>query len=609
MKVKKIEIFILTGFFIILSFCAFYFNGTGDDGDSILHYIYAKYAFSHPENFFNHWAKPIYVILMAPFAQLGFVGVKMMNVILITLAMYFTFGIAEKIEIYPKYLVGLFFIGAPILYSVTLSGLTEPLFAFWLIFGIYLAFKDKLLLATLFLSFLPFVRSEGLIILAVFAIYLVVKKAWRHIPFLVIGHVVMGILGWPVHRDFMWSINKIPYAQGRNESYGKGEWDYYILHFTDIFGYFITIVLIITLAFALLKLIGHLTKKVKFNKEELWLIYGMFIAFFVAHSIFWAKGIFNSYGLLRIFLAVLPLIALMCAKTISYGFKEAKKSNLNYEFGFVIIPLILCGLFYHQKIISSLKLNEDQEVYQTLVLKHKNIFKDRILYSDAVYPSLLLDLDFNNPLQSKRTSSLYNAETVSSKSVIIWDYRFSIVESHLNIEKLKADSRFKLIDVFNIGDKPSIYLFALDSIVDTSHVFLRYDFEKERIIGIDSSMVKSGKFSNRIDKLNEFSPGIFEPIKSFEKSDLICFKFDYYFKGLPMNKVLIVSSYEDDKGNILDWKSFNFINADSRRAEWNSCIYNLKIDHSNVKYKMLKIYIWNPSENSIYLDNLEFSAF
>ena len=56
-----------------------FFDGTGGSGDSIHHYLYAKYATAHPENFFNHWAKPLYVLLACSFAQFGFVGMKIFN--------------------------------------------------------------------------------------------------------------------------------------------------------------------------------------------------------------------------------------------------------------------------------------------------------------------------------------------------------------------------------------------------------------------------------------------------------------------------------------------------------------------------------------------------
>ena len=67
------------------------FTGTGNEADSINHYLFAKYAPEHPNLFFNHWAKPLFTLIASPFAQFGFVGVKIFNVLC---------GLASSIFIY-----------------------------------------------------------------------------------------------------------------------------------------------------------------------------------------------------------------------------------------------------------------------------------------------------------------------------------------------------------------------------------------------------------------------------------------------------------------------------------------------------------------------------
>ena len=82
--------------FILLCIIALVANGTGDDGDSIAHYMYSRYAFVHPEYFFNHWAKPLFVLISASFAQFGLVGVKLMNVLALTLSLILTYQLARN---------------------------------------------------------------------------------------------------------------------------------------------------------------------------------------------------------------------------------------------------------------------------------------------------------------------------------------------------------------------------------------------------------------------------------------------------------------------------------------------------------------------------------
>ena len=54
---------ILFVYVVAAAFTIFYFNGTGDSGDSPMHYLFAKYAPKHPELYFDHWAKPLFVLL------------------------------------------------------------------------------------------------------------------------------------------------------------------------------------------------------------------------------------------------------------------------------------------------------------------------------------------------------------------------------------------------------------------------------------------------------------------------------------------------------------------------------------------------------------------
>ena len=76
--------------FALLTVC-YAFEGTGGGGDSVFHFQYAKFAAQHPENFFNHWAKPLYTIFAFPFAQFSFTGIKVFNVLMSLISAYFTY--------------------------------------------------------------------------------------------------------------------------------------------------------------------------------------------------------------------------------------------------------------------------------------------------------------------------------------------------------------------------------------------------------------------------------------------------------------------------------------------------------------------------------------
>ena len=210
-KESKIALSASLVFFFLCLFIAFFYEGTGDSGDSISHFLYAQYAFKHPENFFNHWAKPLFVLFSAPFAQFGFIGIKVFNSLNASLTLYFTYKIAKKFQIPNAWLVILILATCSMYFTLIFSGLTEHFSALLLVIAIYLYLNERYITPTIILSFLPFVRSEGLLIIGITVLYLIFKKKYRYILLLPVGHIVYSIAGYGIHRDFLWVFNKISY--------------------------------------------------------------------------------------------------------------------------------------------------------------------------------------------------------------------------------------------------------------------------------------------------------------------------------------------------------------------------------------------------------------
>ena len=160
----------LATFFLITTLLACFSMGTYESGDSIQHYLISRYSFKHPELFFNHWGKPFFVLLSSSFAQFGFLGINIFNILCATLTGLISYKIAKHLQLDKPWLTPVFALFAPIYYVTLITGLTEPLFGLVLMAGIYLVLKQNFTASALLISFLPFARTEGFVLLPLFAL-------------------------------------------------------------------------------------------------------------------------------------------------------------------------------------------------------------------------------------------------------------------------------------------------------------------------------------------------------------------------------------------------------------------------------------------------------
>ncbi len=93
---KNLPYYLLLAFLINFVILAFISDGSVGGADDISHYKFSRYAFIHPEFFLDPWAKPLFTMLMAPFAQFGMMGVRILNILLGLVAAWLTYLTAKN---------------------------------------------------------------------------------------------------------------------------------------------------------------------------------------------------------------------------------------------------------------------------------------------------------------------------------------------------------------------------------------------------------------------------------------------------------------------------------------------------------------------------------
>lgn len=606
-------------FFVAMCGIALFAKGTGDDGDSVAHFLYSRDAFLFPKYFFNHWAKPLFVLISAPFAQFGLVGVKLMNVIALTTSLVLTYKLACRFQMPHAWLAPFFVVAQHRVLTHTLSGLTEPLFALALVWCVWLLHRERYFWGTLVASFLPFIRSEGLIIFCVLIIYLAVRKQWKYIPLLSFGHICYSFAGYSTHKSLLWVFNTMSYAT-TDHVYGIGQWDSFIVNMPWVTGGFVYAVLIVGLFDGLRRLVLFFTKKKPFDTDELWLVYGIFVAYFLAHTLFWMYGIFASQGLMRVMLCVAPMMGIVCLRGANLFTEGVQKWLPKLQISYVRSVIVLLSLIFLYKNLDwqiDFNLHPSQRTQFEAAAKYKNKVQNEgySLYSEGMYIDMIFGI---NPFDDPRHRSFHQIlkrEPVPEKSLLVWESIFAGGMYKVPFDTIKNDKRFQLIDSFQHADfiwggTFKTYVFQTDTTYirqqRANKPLFFNDFETLEYPNQDHSRTKQATFIIKLDEKQPFAPAMEGSISSYFTKQEHRFKvsFDVYVEDV--NQVpSVVFQTITTTGQSADWKNYTLESQVKSPHQWYSVsIMGTSSQTTDVR-DVFKTYVWHPNKAPAYIDNFK----
>ncbi len=446
--IKKYFVFIiLSGLVVAYSILVFLSEGTIGGADDITHYRFSRYAFQNPYFFLHHWGKPFFTAISSPFAQFGYNGIRIFNVLAGTAAAYFTYRTAKMIRVnYP--VVAIFMLISSPLYTVLmLSGMTEILFSLVFILTIFLFYRKQYIWSAVILSFLPFVRTEGVVILPLFFLAFAWQKQWKAIPFLLFGFVFYSIAGSFYFKDILWVIHEMPYKGNAREIYGSGELLHYVKESKYTFGLPLAVML---LAGVLVWLVDPFLKEKKERKAwmmEMLIIYMPFFLYFAAHSYVWWKGAGNSIGMIRVIAAIVPAAALLGANAWGRLMEWTPMQKVWKEALTVVLCIFLVTVPHRVYdipvgLVGTQKLTKEASEW----LKDSEYFENRLIYYDPFF-CFFMGL---NPFDEEQVHEfVYDHDhpefKIEEGEIVIWDAHFSPNEGRLPLENLMDNPYFRLI--------------------------------------------------------------------------------------------------------------------------------------------------------------------
>lgn len=445
---------------LIASILVFIVPGTGDGGDSIQHFLTAKYAFQYPAFFFDLWAKPIYMFFAAPVSQLGFRALMLANVWLGLGSAWLVYRCAERIQLKGSVWAIPFLFSISGLVPLLYSGLTEPIFGFMIISSVYFALGEREDLSVIIISFLPFARNEGWAIVAVYLVWLLLRKEWKRLPLLGVGAVFISLIGWPFQGQWNWIYTKIPEI-GVAVPYGQGSF----FHFFNKLNYVIGIPLYGLLLIGGIALIVSIFRLAERQKIQhwftfLWLVAGSFSAFFLAHSLAWWLPGLNSMGMERVLVGTMPLAILI----VLYGWQVLLSlfpKKIKPWLGGAIAAYVIIFPFTSNPAAydwdRDFQLSPDQEIAGEVVDYLLAEYADQVWYHEHPYFNFLGE---RNPFEAKQYHRLLGIKDFAklpAGTPIIWDSWFAVVEGHHSLESLRNQPSLKEVRVIRHPDE-SIYV-------------------------------------------------------------------------------------------------------------------------------------------------------
>jgi hypothetical protein len=601
------------------------FPGSFQGGDGMRHYLVSRYSWAHPEQFLYLWGKPFFTLVSSPFSQFGLLGIKVFNIICGLISALIVYRITKRLGLKYSILSVIFVLFTPVFYFVTKSGYTEVLFGLIIVFSIDQYMSKKYFFSTILMSFLPFVRSEGYLIIPLFFLVLIYNKKYFHVLLLGAGNVIYSIIGYFYFHDILWLYTQNPYDGHMSEIYGHGPLLHFVTSYAWLWGKPMTVLIVLGLIAAVVRLFEN-DEDEPFIKEEYILIYGSALVYFISHSVFWWKGLFNSLGLERVMAAVVPVIAIIALHGFNFVLKFIPMKYVQYA-------LVVCTIFFvirtpYKMDLYPLSLDKEELV----VLKLKKWYessgiKDHHYNIVYLHPFMPEALSFD-PFDEKHVTEfwgfypaikLWGYSSVADSTLIFWDAHYAYNEAQVPIDTLLHDKHFKMIgsffpdEPFNVlGNVPfSINVFqktapkfeAKDSISTTL-----FDFENgdniENAFTLTDKAANSGTRSCQYNDTLEYGAAVVIRANSIKnKNNIQCISLNAKIRSGEMGEAYaILSMHKDDK----QVGYYNFPVKIPAGDKWTDVSGRWLIDNEKLQQSdRLKIYLWNKNKNKFYADDFK----
>lgn len=280
------------------------------DGDAAMHYRNLRESAVDPVALLGPWARPLYAAAMMWPAMFGHTAVRIFSAVITTLVVWHTMRLADDLGLANATLAGPLVLCQPFAFALASDTMTEMPMALGIVVAIRLWWARRTTLSCLLVSFLPMVRPEGFLLIPLWAVMLLGRRASpgeppiRRPARLTSGATLAtGIICWvlacaALANDPLYFLHIWSWPPAGVAAYGSGSLFHYVVRWPVYCGPVLLVLFVLGVRPAL-------TRRMALPG----VIWG---AVFVVHSVLWWRGWFASCGLLRIMVCTSPITAVIC---------------------------------------------------------------------------------------------------------------------------------------------------------------------------------------------------------------------------------------------------------------------------------------------------------
>jgi hypothetical protein len=617
---------------IILLICLVYLftislvsEGLYGDTDSIVHYQFARFAFKYPGNFTDHWAKPLFTILCAPFAQFGFQGAIFFNILCGLFTAWFIYLIARKLNY--KYALAVIPITlfAPTFMQTMLTSQVEILFALVLAAGVYFFLDKKHIASAIVISLIPFARTEGVMFLVIFLVAFLLIKKYRAIPFLLSGFIFFSIAGSFHYGSLLWFFTKMPYGPKGSAIYGSGDFTFYIYRLHLTLGWPLLLLALTGITFMIIKLFRE--DKPGFTYSWLtkyYLIPVSFFAFLFVHSFLWWKGMLGVSSSDRFMACIMPLGGIFALTGLN--FILSFKINNGWLKPLLIVLILGLIIYYPYQVLeipAKLTYGTGEIKRAAQALERLDYKKKKVLYAD---PRLIFFLDEDPFTNGEAFCYLPDPKKPELKmpdsALLVWDTQFSEVEKGILLDEMLQNQHFRLIDGFapdkdyrfSTGLNHISLIFRKLPVKNPQNEWIRIDsldfetaVQKYNLPQLTDSVFYSGKKSVRLYRDHLYSITSVKQLKDISVKPKVIIQ--GRIKALipvetDLDKLVLVMEVRDKSENMRRYVSVSSKYFKPRLGQWFEMRILTPMLTDFPPDGFMKLYAYYTGSNEVFVDDL-----